>query len=176
MGKIITPDKVKLIAGVTYKDEKLLKNVLDKLIGLCGIIDFRLEPYSFCYTDYYQDEMGEILNKLFVSFEKLIDSEKLPEIKIQNSTGVSATEAPRGILFHKYKFKDGKCTFANITTPTTQNLQNIEDGLKIYVTQLLKQGIEETKLKLEIEKLIRAYDPCISCSTHFLELNITHLH
>ena len=102
-----------------------------------------------------------------------IKEEPLPEITIKDATGISATEAPRGILFHKYKFKNGKCTFANITTPTTQNLQNIEDALRIYIPQLLKQGLEEEQLKLEIEKLIRAYDPCISCSTHFLELNIT---
>ena len=104
-----------------------------------------------------------------------LKEEDLPEIKVTSSTGISATEAPRGILFHKYSFKDGKCTFANITTPTTQNLQNIEDALKLYITQLLKQDIEEQPLKLEIEKLIRAYDPCISCSTHFLELNIKNL-
>ena len=47
----------------------------------------------------------------------------------------------------------------------------VEDDKKI--ASFIKQGLEEEQLKLEIEKLIRAYDPCISCSTHFLELNIT---
>ncbi len=101
-----------------------------------------------------------------------IKKEELPKVEIKATTGVSALEAPRGILFHKYKFdKKGKCTFANITTPTTQNLQNIEDGIRLYVPELLKQELNEEQIKLEIEKLIRAYDPCISCSTHFLEFN-----
>jgi coenzyme F420-reducing hydrogenase alpha subunit len=83
---------------------------------------------------------------------------------------VSAIEAPRGILFHEYKFDgEGNCTFANITTPTTQNLQHIEEAIKEYLQEILGRAPDE--IKKEIEKLIRAYDPCISCSTHFLELN-----
>jgi len=102
-----------------------------------------------------------------------IKPEEIQQISPIVAEGISATEAPRGILFHKYKFnKEGKCTFANITTPTTQNLQNIEDAIKIYVQQLLKKEQTKEQLKFEIEKLIRAYDPCISCSTHFLELNL----
>ncbi|MFA5142159.1 MAG: Ni/Fe hydrogenase subunit alpha [Candidatus Woesearchaeota archaeon] len=87
------------------------------------------------------------------------------------SIGVGASEAPRGILFHKYKFdKDGKCTYANITTPTSQNLLNLQESIKIYLPTILNKSKDE--IKLELEKLIRAYDPCISCSTHFLELDL----
>ncbi len=83
--------------------------------------------------------------------------------------GISAYEAPRGILFHNYKFDDkGYCTLANITTPTTQNLQYLEECIKEYLQSILGRDPED--IKKEIEKLIRAYDPCISCSTHFLEL------
>jgi sulfhydrogenase subunit alpha len=87
------------------------------------------------------------------------------------SIGVGASEAPRGILFHKYVFdKKGYCTSANITTPTSQNLLNLQEAIKQYLPQILDK--DEQTIKLEIEKLIRAYDPCISCSTHFLELNV----
>ncbi|MBN1544847.1 Ni/Fe hydrogenase subunit alpha [Candidatus Woesearchaeota archaeon] len=90
-------------------------------------------------------------------------------VKSCECEGIAACEAPRGILFHHYKFDDkGYCTFADITTPTTQNLQHLEEAIKGRVQQLIDRSPDE--VKLEIEKLIRAYDPCISCSTHFLEL------
>ncbi len=85
--------------------------------------------------------------------------------------GVAATEAPRGILFHKYKFdKNGYCTYANITTPTSQNLLNLQEAIKLRLPSILDKS--EKEIKCEIEKLIRSYDPCISCSTHFLEMKL----
>jgi coenzyme F420-reducing hydrogenase alpha subunit len=95
--------------------------------------------------------------------------EKPPEFKPKAGTGVGANEAPRGILFHKYSFdKDGKSSFVNITTPTTQNLPNLEDDIKHFLPNILDKSEEE--IQLEVEKLIRAYDPCISCATHFLKI------
>jgi len=95
--------------------------------------------------------------------------EKPIAIKTKAGTGIGASEAPRGIVFHKYMYdKDGFTTFINITTPTTQNLQNLEDDIKHFLPSLLDKPKPE--IQLEIEKLIRAYDPCISCATHFLEI------
>ena len=95
--------------------------------------------------------------------------EKPPLFKPKASTGVGANEAPRGILFHKYSFDaKGNSTFVNITTPTTQNLPNLEDDIRHFLPSLLDKPKEV--IQLEIEKLIRAYDPCISCATHFLEI------
>ena len=100
-----------------------------------------------------------------------LKNEKLKEIKLKACEGIGALEAPRGILFHKYKFnKKGICKFANITTPTTQNLPHLEQAIKEYLPCILDKSEEE--IKLQIEKLIRAYDPCISCSTHFLEFKL----
>ncbi|NQU78480.1 Ni/Fe hydrogenase subunit alpha [Candidatus Woesearchaeota archaeon] len=83
--------------------------------------------------------------------------------------GIAACEAPRGILFHKYAFDaKGYCTHADIVTPTTQNLRHIEEAIKEYISDMLDKRPDY--VKKEIEKLIRAYDPCISCSTHFLEI------
>ncbi len=91
------------------------------------------------------------------------------EVKIKAGVGIGANEAPRGIVFHKYKYDNkGFTNFINITTPTTQNLPNLEDDIKHFLPSLLDKPKEE--IKLEIEKLIRAYDPCISCATHFLEI------
>jgi len=93
------------------------------------------------------------------------------EIIPKATTGIGTLEAPRGILFHKYRFnKNGICKFANITTPTTQNLPHLQEAIREYLPQLFH--LEEEQIKLEIEKLIRAYDPCISCSTHFLEFKL----
>lgn len=95
------------------------------------------------------------------------DNEKKPKPK--NSEGLAALEAPRGILFHNYSFnKDGFSNFVNITTPTTQNLPQIEDAIKELLKSILDQP--NKKIVLEMEKLIRSYDPCISCATHFLEV------
>jgi len=87
------------------------------------------------------------------------------EVKPKKSTGMGVVEAPRGLLFHKFSFDEkGYCTYANVTTPTSQNLRTIEDCLKEYVTAHLHLPKEE--LTRNIEKLIRAFDPCISCSSH----------
>ncbi|MCX8147526.1 MAG: Ni/Fe hydrogenase subunit alpha, partial [Candidatus Woesearchaeota archaeon] len=79
--------------------------------------------------------------------------------------------APRGLLFHDYSFDEhGHCMKANIITPTAQNLKQMEEDLKTMLPPLLNKPKE--KIRRNIEMLIRAYDPCFSCSAHFLELNI----
>ena len=94
------------------------------------------------------------------------------EIRIKSGIGVAAVEAPRGTLFHEYKIdKDGKIEYCNIITPTAQNLNQMEIDIKNYVQELLKRDVDKEKIVMEIEKLIRAYDPCFSCSTHFLKVD-----
>jgi len=92
-------------------------------------------------------------------------------IPVQAGSGVGAVEVPRGILFHHYQVDaQGIITEANCIIPTGQNLQNIEDDMHKLVPELLDKSDEEITLALEM--LVRAYDPCISCSTHFLEVDI----
>ncbi len=98
-----------------------------------------------------------------------IKEELLPEVRPRKGVGIAAVEVPRGTLFHEYEFDDnGIIVRSNIITPTTQNLKSIEDDVKAILPQLLPLG--EEKITAELEKLIRAYDPCISCSTHFLKV------
>jgi coenzyme F420-reducing hydrogenase alpha subunit len=79
--------------------------------------------------------------------------------------GVGCVEAPRGILFHRYSFDgSGICTGGNICIPTGQNHANIQKDFEKLVPEFLDQG--EDRLQLYLEMLARAYDPCISCSTH----------
>lgn len=96
-------------------------------------------------------------------------SEPKRKITLKKCSAVAASEAPRGILFHEYELDSkGKVVRANILTPTAQNLMNIEEDVKAFLPLMLNKSKDE--VKLELEKLIRAYDPCISCSTHFLQL------
>lgn len=82
--------------------------------------------------------------------------------------GVGACDVPRGTLFHNYVITDGKILGANCIIPTGQNLANIEADMRALVPTLLDRTQEEITLALEM--LVRAYDPCISCSTHMLDV------
>lgn len=99
--------------------------------------------------------------------------ESKQECLVRDGKGYSATEAPRGLLFHEYEIKKGKIESANIITPTAQNIANIEADLRAFLPEILHKP--EKELVKDLEKLIRAYDPCISCSTHFLKVKIKRL-
>ena len=80
-----------------------------------------------------------------------------------------AIEAPRGILFHAYEFdKNGECTWGNCCIPTNQNHANIQKDFEKLVPEYMHEG--EDALRQKMEMLVRAYDPCISCSTHMLNV------
>ncbi len=97
-----------------------------------------------------------------------------PKLDKPSSRGIAAIEVPRGILFHDYAFDEkGYVTNANIMTPTVQNLADMEVNVKTYLNEVLDKNPHKDKaeLQVEIEKMIRAFDPCFSCSTHFLKVN-----
>jgi len=128
-----------------------------------------------------QAQAIEILHWTERAIEILEKNEFKPEEIIQPNfeegkkmTGVAAIEVPRGILFHDYTFNEnGILEEANIITPTVQNLADMELGVKTYLNSILKKNPNKSKkeLVLEIEKMVRAFDPCFSCSTHFLQVN-----
>jgi sulfhydrogenase subunit alpha len=92
-----------------------------------------------------------------------------PSIKVKAGSGVGAVEVPRGILFHDYTYNDkGVCIKANCIIPTNQNHGNISLDMKALVPQITNKSQKEIELALEM--LVRAYDPCISCSTHVVKL------
>jgi sulfhydrogenase subunit alpha len=93
------------------------------------------------------------------------------DVPARAGTGAGATEAPRGTLFHRYDLAaDGTVTAARIVPPTSQNQGAIEDDLRRFVQARL--DVDDHTLTHECEHAIRNYDPCISCSTHFLDLTI----
>jgi coenzyme F420-reducing hydrogenase alpha subunit len=93
-----------------------------------------------------------------------------PEVKVKAGRGVGAVEVPRGILFHDYTYNEkGVCTKANCIIPTNQNHGNIELDMKALVPKMLDKT--EKEIELNLEMLVRAYDPCISCSTHYIKVH-----
>jgi sulfhydrogenase subunit alpha len=91
--------------------------------------------------------------------------------ELREATGQACTEAPRGTLYHRYSIdEEGIIREAKIVPPTSQNQEAIENDLREYVTP--RAAMATDQLRAECEHLIRNYDPCISCSTHFLKLEI----
>ena len=93
------------------------------------------------------------------------------ELKLKAGEGMGASEAPRGLLYHRYRIDDqGRVQFAKIVPPTAQNLPRIEEDLFALAPQIVAMPQEQATLTAE--HLVRSYDPCISCATHFLKLKI----
>ncbi len=93
------------------------------------------------------------------------------EMPARGGTGHGCTEAPRGLLYHRYTVDDaGVIRDAVIVPPTSQNQPSIERGLREFVQPRLH--LDDAELTRQCEQAIRNYDPCISCATHFLDLTV----
>jgi coenzyme F420-reducing hydrogenase alpha subunit len=114
---------------------------------------------------HFYEEAIHIIGQLL---ESGIQEEGLVQPARLSGEGVGACEAPRGTLYHHYTVKNGVITEANCVIPTAQNLANIEADMRVLAPEIWDRPRDEVTLTLEM--LVRAYDPCISCSTHMLEL------
>ena len=107
---------------------------------------------------------------------RLIDGYRRPAkpaitMTARAATGYGVSEAPRGVLYHRYEIDaDGTIASARIVPPTSQNQRAIEDDLRRFVADRL--DFDDGRLTRACEQAIRNYDPCISCATHFLDLRI----
>jgi len=107
-----------------------------------------------------------ILCKRLAADEFEGSSEVVP-FQVRAGRGVGYTEAPRGVVFHEVELDDaGRVVHASIITPTSQNVAVMEADMRKLAEMLVAQGADEATVKLEVEKLVRAYDPCLSCSVH----------
>lgn len=116
----------------------------------------------------------EVLHCIDLSIDTLKDlkikEEKVIQAKPKAGIGVGVIEAPRGTLYHKVELdREGIVADSNVIVPTSQNQINIENDLKKMFEENLNK-MSEDELKHEAEKIIRAYDPCMSCATNFLDL------
>ena len=126
----------------------------------------------------FQSIVVRAVETLFACEEamRLIEGYQKPERHFQEvparvGTGYGCTEAPRGILYHRYSIDEqGTILDVRIVPPTSQNQKIIEDDLKRFAQQYIT--LDQEELTLKCEQAIRNYDPCISCATHFLKLSI----
>ncbi|MFH0990807.1 MAG: Ni/Fe hydrogenase subunit alpha [bacterium] len=104
---------------------------------------------------------------------KEYEAPERPFVDVTPRTGIGygCTEAPRGILYHRYRVNEkGIILDAKIVPPTSQNQKSIEQDLREFIPGRLH--LSQERLTWQCEQAIRNYDPCISCATHFLKLEI----
>lgn len=105
--------------------------------------------------------------------EGLDEDKAMAEIEPKAGRGVGVVEAPRGLLIHDYTYNDrGRVEKANLIIPTGMNYANMEKDMHALVPSIIDRS--EDEIKLICEMMIRAYDPCISCSTHFLNVKLVN--
>jgi coenzyme F420-reducing hydrogenase alpha subunit len=124
---------------------------------------FMIPAAQLVETAHCLDDSRVLIDRLL---QKETDTQSLQAaVQPCAARGVGAVEAPRGSLFHEYAFDaEGICTDANLVIPTAQNLANLQADMQAYIPQNIDAS--EESLARGLENLVRAYDPCISCSTH----------
>jgi len=135
----------------------------------------------FPSTDIFHNNLAqaiEIVHSIDEAIELLennvIEKESLVKKPFREATGIGVVEAPRGALYHKvHMTEDGTIVDGEVIVPTGQNQINIEEDAGRLVEKLWADGVQdEAAITWELEKLIRAYDPCMSCAAHFLKLKL----
>lgn len=149
----------------------------DQLLPMARSVADKFGLQKGCCNPYMNNvaqlvEIVQVLEHSLQLLDELLTSglevEKF-KVRPKAGTGVGCLEAPRGILFHRYQFdENGLCTGANICIPTNQNHANIQKDFEALVPQVIDRSEDEIRQLLEM--LVRAYDPCISCSTHYLDV------
>lgn len=111
----------------------------------------------------------DAINIIDQLLERGVQPEPLASVNQIPGVGVGVCEVPRGLLIHHYWIgEDGVMTGANCIIPTNQNLANLEADFRSRVPQIIDKPVSE--MRLDLEMLVRAYDPCISCSVHVLQV------
>ncbi|HUU38763.1 MAG TPA: nickel-dependent hydrogenase large subunit [Candidatus Desulfaltia sp.] len=114
---------------------------------------------------YAFEQIPELVDKVL----KIPDDPPIVPYKAKAGKGTGLVEAPRGLLIHHYEIKDGLVAAADIITPTAQNAEDIERYCYIAAQKLLDEG-QEDKIRDRMELVVRAFDPCVSCSAHMAEV------
>ncbi|AMM53581.1 NAD(P)-dependent hydrogenase/sulfhydrogenase 2 subunit alpha [Pyrococcus kukulkanii] len=141
---------------------RLLDTYKDKIESRYVIYNNLAQAIELVYA---LERVAELSNK--IASEGIEKGIVEPEEK--SGEGIGYVEAPRGVLVHHYRIEDGKVVWSNTITPTAFNqgmmeLSLLEDAKKMY------GSVPEESLKKKLEEIVRAFDPCISCSVHFVKL------
>jgi len=144
-----------------------------KVAGLLGMKPICNNPYLNSAAQVV--EIAHSLHESLRLLDELIKNGIRDEALVKPTKygeGSSAVEVPRGILFHHYQYdKDYMCLGGDCIIPTNQNHANIQLDFEKLVPELLSANKSEKEMELALEMLVRAYDPCISCSTHYLDVS-----
>jgi len=147
------PDKLQELirkTGITFPSRNMFHSIIARAIEIYYVID----EARRLLQGYQRPEVSKL------------------DVKPRAGIGYGCTEAPRGILWHRYELDEsGLVKRANIIPPTSQNQARMEEDIQC---SLESYGLEhqDDELRLRAETVIRNYDPCISCATHFLKLKV----
>ncbi|MDP2943466.1 MAG: DUF4416 family protein [Candidatus Omnitrophota bacterium] len=137
MGLVRKANKVKLVVGMISNDPNLLLRLEKTLEWRFGPIDFRTALLDFAYTDYYEPEMGSNLKRQFVSFRRLIDPERLPDIKLYTNKVELQNSVARNRPSRKVNMDPGYLTEGKLVLATTKDQQHrmfLNKGIYAEVT------------------------------------------
>ncbi len=171
--------------GFTFDGKKFMVGALARinlnddglhpLTRISAAEELKLFPSSNIYHNNLAQAI-EILHSIDASIDLIEKLQTItPETPIKSAgkggVGIGVIEAPRGTLYYKLEVDDtGTVKFADIIVPTGQNLIIIERSLYELVERLLEEGVKRDAIPDHCENLIRAYDPCMSCASHFLKV------
>jgi len=163
------------LARFHFHQSKLTQRALD-LISECSRHQLDLNQYNPSQSIVIRSlEIVHALETAIAAIKSYERPDKpCKDIELRSGTGMAATEAPRGLLYHRYSLDDdGRILDAKIVPPTSQNQRAIEEELRMILTG--KAAMSKAALSQLCEQAIRNHDPCISCATHFLKLTIEDL-
>lgn len=150
-----------------YKQLSPLSTAVAEMLGLNGV---NYNPFM--------NNIAQVVESVFAVERSIAHIDWLlakdlqlerPDFKVKAGQGAGSVEVPRGILFHEYEYDaKGLCRKANCVIPTNLNHNNIQLDMEKMVPEFMHLG--EKELQFHLEMLVRAYDPCISCSTHYLDV------
>ncbi len=164
-----------------YKGKPYSVGALARIINSGDKLDGLAKDY---FTHLYNSRWHKnpLFNNIAQAIEILYCLEKIPSLvdeirkadddvtgpERKTGRGVGIVEAPRGLLIHSNKLLNGKVDYADYIIPTTQNLDDMEKYMRVAAENLLNR--KEENLELPLEMIMRAYDPCISCSVHMVRV------
>jgi sulfhydrogenase subunit alpha len=153
---------------------KLLHKSAQKIAASLGLKAPCFNPYMITVAQMVEvvhciEDTIELIGSVL---DKGLSNEKPNQEPTRFGRGIATTEVPRGILFHDYTYnQQGMIEAANCIIPTGQNLANIDDDMKKLVPEIIEKS--KAEIVKDLEMLVRAYDPCISCSVHLLDVTFT---
>ena len=149
--------------GLNPEAKKMFKGIIENFESFPAYNSFHNNFAQAIEIVHFFEEAIKILKDLIK--DKNYKYNEPPKIKLRAGRGFGAIEAPRGILYHFYELDDkGKIKNCNIITPTAQSLNNLESDVNAFMKNT--ENLSEAKRTKLVEMLIRAYDPCITCSVH----------